>query len=261
MEIKIDFTKNAQDNANDYYGKSKKLLVKKEGAKRAVKELEASLKKLEGEAEAKREKKAIKVREKKWYEKFHWFFTSDGKLVIGGRDAHQNELLNGRHFDDGDLFFHADIFGASVTILKEGREASAEAKEEAAQFAASYSSAWKNMEGSVDVYAMRREQVSKSTSKGSIGTGSFLLSGEREWFRNTQLALVMFVEDGVLNAVPLVAFNRLLPSKSVGSRVFLKEGKAKKSDAAKVVANVLSYDNVDEIMQQLPAGTFQVSKT
>jgi predicted ribosome quality control (RQC) complex YloA/Tae2 family protein len=43
MEIEIDFTKSAQDNANDYFKRSKKLLLKKEGAQKAVKELEEKL--------------------------------------------------------------------------------------------------------------------------------------------------------------------------------------------------------------------------
>ena len=44
MEIEIDFTKSAQENANDYYKKSKKLALKKEGAEKAIKDLEKKLK-------------------------------------------------------------------------------------------------------------------------------------------------------------------------------------------------------------------------
>jgi predicted ribosome quality control (RQC) complex YloA/Tae2 family protein len=255
MEVKIDFTKSAQDNANDYYVRSKRLAHKAEGAQRSIEELE---KRLKGEKESfkERSKPALKkVRKREWYERFHWFNAQDGLLAIGGRDAKQNEKLNSDYFEEGDLFFHADIFGASVVILKEGAAASQEAKNEAAQFAASYSSAWDNMQRSVDVYCMRREQVSKATSKGSIGTGSFLLSGEREWFRNTQLGLAAFVEEDRLHVVPERAIARLKPKKYVS----ISQGKDKKSDAAKKIAHMLDdYDDLDYIMQQTPAGPFSI---
>ena len=48
MEIEIDFTKNAQQNANDYYNKAKKLESKKEGAKAAVEDLEKRFKEEKG---------------------------------------------------------------------------------------------------------------------------------------------------------------------------------------------------------------------
>ena len=259
MEIKIDFTKNAQQNANDYYNKAKKLESKKEGAKAAVEDLE---RKLEDEKRKKDEaEKAagtpIKKGERRWYEKFHWFYTSKGKLAIGGRDAQQNELVNSRYFDDSDLFFHADIFGASVTIFKGGKDSGIEERKEVAQFAGCYSSAWKNMQKSVDVYALTRDHVGKSTGKGSLGTGSFLLSGEREWFRSVELSLVMFISEG-LNVVPRSAFEKVKAQKGITTFAIVEQGNRQKSDAAKEIAKRLDYHDIDYIMQQLPAGTFRI---
>ncbi len=256
MEIKIDFTRSAQENANDYYSKAKKLSSKKEGADKAIRQLEKTAKKLEREDSGKeRESRIRKIREKEWYEKFHWFLASDGSLVIGGRDAQQNELLVSRHFDDSDLFFHANIFGASATILKNGANSGKQVREEAAQFAACYSSAWKEGLGSIDVYALHRNQVSKSTSKGSIGTGSFLLSGEREWFRNVPLALAMFIDSEKLNIVPGTTFERLRAMKTLNG-ISITQGKDKKSEAAKKIAKQLNFEDLDTIIQQLPAGAF-----
>jgi predicted ribosome quality control (RQC) complex YloA/Tae2 family protein len=53
-----------------------------------------------------------------WFEKFHWFVTSENFLVIGGKDAHQNELIVKKYMDKGDLFMHCELHGASVIILK-----------------------------------------------------------------------------------------------------------------------------------------------
>ncbi|EQD37979.1 protein containing DUF814 [mine drainage metagenome] len=259
MEIEIDFTKNAQQNANDYYNRAKKLESKREGAKEAVSALEKKLKDEKKREDERESSKAapIKKAEKRWYEKFHWFFTSGGKLVVGGRDAQQNETMNSKYFEDKDLFFHADIFGASVMILKDGLASGTEERSEVAQFAGCYSSAWKNMQKSVDVYALTREHVGKSTGKGSLGTGSFLLSGEREWFRNVDLSLVMFISEG-LNVVPKTAFDRIKAQKKIDSLVTIEQGNIQKSDIAKAIAKKLGYADIDYIMQQLPAGTFRI---
>lgn len=257
MEIKIDFTKSAQDNADDYYKKSKKLVLKKQGAEKAVKELTDRLEKAEKANIELKKKKPVKMVEKEWYEKFHWFFTSNNMLVIAGKDAHQNEMLNSKHFEEKDLFFHANIFGAPVTILKEGAGSGIEIRQEVAQFAASYSSAWKEGLNTIDVYAMKRGQVSKSTSKGSLGTGSFLLSGERDWYRSVRLSLVMFLKDERLQTVPFITFEKIRNTIQ-GKTVMIEEGKDKKSDVGKKISKILGYDDLDGIMQSLPTGTIRV---
>ncbi len=256
MEVEIDYTKNAYENANIYYERSKKLLKKIDGAKRAIFELNKSIAAAEHNVEEKQKKMTLAHDE--WYEKFHWFNTSDGLLAIGGRDAHQNEVMNSKHFSDNDLFFHANIFGASVFILKDGLNAPKKSKDEVASFAACYSSAWKEGLGIVDVYAMRRDQVSKSTGKGSLGTGSFLLKGDREWFRNVPLTLLMHVDGSTLKTDPLIKISTGNVIKI--KYVVIKQGKDKKSDAAKKIASILNYPDIDYIMRQLPAGEFKVSE-
>ncbi len=62
--------------------------------------------------------KAVPTRKQMWFEKFYWFVTSDGWLVISGRDSHQNELLVKRYMRAGDLYMHSDYGGAASTIIK-----------------------------------------------------------------------------------------------------------------------------------------------
>ena len=257
MEIKIDYTKSAHENAGDYYDRAKRLVQKRAGAEKAIKELERSLREAEKKAlEKRQELRKVIDTNREWYESFHWFRTSEGLLAIGGRDARQNELMNSRHFSDNDLFFHADVFGASVFILKDGLGAGRDSREETAHFAACYSSAWASGTRSADVYAMRREQVSKSTGKGSLGTGSFLLKGEREWYRNVPLRLSFGLIKGKLNAIPSIESGRM----EVTGWVNVAQGELKKSDAAKQIAKMLNYNDIDYIMRQLPpAGGFSVT--
>lgn len=261
MRIKIDLRKNAQKNADDYYTRSKKLLQKTDGAAKAVLDLDAKLAKLEEQAgEGAHFAERTKIQKREWYEAFHWFVTSSGLLVIGGRDATQNELLNSRHFEEGDLFFHADVFGASVTILKKGSSAAEQDRREAAQFAASYSSAWKGGISSIDVYAMQRKQVGKSSGGGYLSKGSFSLSGEREWYRAIPLALAARVDGEKLRIMPRIMFDLMRESADGVPCAMISQGKDKKSDAAKSISKITGYKDLDYIMQQLPAGEFRISR-
>lgn len=58
------------------------------------------------------------VRKSYWFEKFHWFITTENYLVVGGRDMQQNEQLVKRYLKPGDAYLHADIHGAASCILK-----------------------------------------------------------------------------------------------------------------------------------------------
>jgi Predicted RNA-binding protein homologous to eukaryotic snRNP len=182
MKIEIDFTKSAQQNADRYYKMSKVAKKKTEGALAAIIEMEGRKK----HAEKNVKKKELKEkREQKWYERFNWFFASDGSLVIGGRSAKQNEEINAKHFENGDLFFHADVFGASVTILKKGESSSSEVREEAAAFAGAFSKAWESGASTVNVYALKRVRSQSQRRRALLARAVFCYpargSGTRTW--------------------------------------------------------------------------------
>ncbi len=203
-------------------------------------------------------------------------------LAIGGRSAEQNEEINSKYFQQKDLFFHANIFGASAVVLKEGEQAESSIKEEVAQFAGCFSKAWENGQASVDVFAARRSQVSKSSNEGYIATGSFLIKGDREWFRNVELKLYavlgnpeaeisskalntnavlnllpskVIVNASGLQIVPALTYQRM---RNVGKAVLIKPGSIKKSDAAKEISKRLGFEDIDYIMQHLPPGGFSI---
>ncbi|MHB1830534.1 MAG: NFACT RNA binding domain-containing protein [Candidatus Micrarchaeaceae archaeon] len=254
MKIEIDYTRSAQDNADQYFKLSKKLKKKAEGAAIAIRNLE--LKRKEISSIQPKQVKIKKITEKKWYEKFNWFTTSSKELVIGGKSALQNELINSRHFESNDLFFHADVFGASAVILKDGVNASREIREEVAQFAVCFSKAWENGMAAANAYSLRRDQVSKSREKGSLGTGSFLLQGEREWFKGVSLELCAYAEDG--QSTICIAPMSTCIALGIKRYLLLKPGNIKKSDAAKAVAKKLNFDDIDYVMQHLPPGSFSI---
>jgi len=116
--------------------------------------------------------------------------------VIGGRNADQNEELVKKYLDKGDRFFHAQAHGGPVTILKatDPSEAARDvslpesSEREAAQFAVSYSSVWKDGRFSGDVYAVDHDQVSKTPESGEfLEKGGFAIRGDREYFRDVEI--------------------------------------------------------------------------
>lgn len=236
MRVPLDLRSTAQDNAAVYYDRAKKLREKAEKAERAVEESRKELGKLVEVVE----KKPRMRRKKQWYEKFHWFVSSDGFLVIGGRDAEQNELVFSKYFEDADVFLHADIHGAPAVIVKSGCNAPERTLEEAAQFAGSYSSAWKEGLGAVDVYAVKKEQVSKHSHGEYVPKGGFVIKGDRKWFKNIELKICIGVTESGIECIPAICgHGRFI------SYVEVKPGGVGKGDLSKKLFKLLS-NKLDE---------------
>ncbi len=251
MRIKLFINKSIHENAAYYYELAKKARKKAEGVEKAIEETKKEIER----TKAKKEAKKVRIkREKEWFEKFHWFYTSGGRLAIGGKNAQQNDIAVRKYMTDNDLFFHADIQGGSAVILKDGMKASEEELLEAAQFAASFSNAWKNGNASVDVYAVRKEQLLKAVSGGFVQTGAFAITGERRWFRGTKLGVKVGIgENGA----------EILPERS---KKILKEelllvpstGGKEKGEIAREIAKRLGID-VTEILEIIPNGKSRIT--
>ncbi|MFC2162961.1 NFACT RNA binding domain-containing protein [Candidatus Altiarchaeota archaeon] len=194
VEVKIDLKKSVSGNAQTYYEKAKKAKKKIPGLLKAMKETKAKLDDLKVEEAAPFEQVIQKKRKKKWYEGYRWFTSSDGLLVVGGKDASTNETLMKKHVEGKDLVFHANIMGAPFFIVKnpEGNTIPEATIEQAAQAAASYSKAWGRGMGSADVYYIDPEQVSKTPPSGEyLPKGSFMIRGEKNWVKNVQIRLAI----------------------------------------------------------------------
>ena len=198
MEIRIDLRKSLPENARGYYERAKKAKAKVAGAKKAIAETRKKIEQLvEEPAETKITLKKKKA--KRWFEKFRWFESSDGFLVIGGRDATSNEVLVKKHLEPNDLVFHADFHGAPFFIVKnpKKKEIPEQTKKEAAITAASYSKAWGGGKGSCDVYYINPDQVSKTPPAGEYLTkGAFMIYGRKNFLRGVELKVAVGVKLG-----------------------------------------------------------------
>lgn len=155
-------------------------------------------------AEAIEELVKRKVESKEWYEKFRWFISSDGFLIVAGKDAVSNEVLVKKYAGADDVVFHADITGASFVVVKtEGKQPSEQALREASEFAAAFSRAWREGFGSADVYWVKPNQLSKSGPSGEhVPHGAFAVNGKRNWMRNVPLRLAVgVIENGEVGFV------------------------------------------------------------
>jgi hypothetical protein len=183
---------------------------------------------------------------KLWYHRFRWFVTSDGVVVLGGRDAGQNEELVKKYMAGGDLFVHADVHGASVVIVK----GKTEHMDEVAQFAASYSGAWRSGHFSADVYSALPSQVSKTPESGEfVSRGSFIVRGERTYYRNVPLAVgigIMIEPTTAIIGGPPAVIRR-----KTRTFVELKPGQFEPNDVAKKVLRVLREKFSDDEIKAL----------
>jgi predicted ribosome quality control (RQC) complex YloA/Tae2 family protein len=232
QKIKIYVHEGVEQNAERYYATIKKFRRKKEGA------LAAMAKPLPKKKPMRHDIVAAK---KLWYHRFRWFETSDGVVVLGGRDASQNEELVKKYMAGGDLFVHADVHGASVVIVK----GKTERMDEVAQFAASYSGAWRSGHFSADVYAALPNQVSKTPESGEFVTrGSFIVRGERTYYRNVPvgvgIGLVLEPQAAVIGGPP----SAIKPRAKV--YVELKPGQYEPNDVAKKVLRLMKQGIPDE---------------
>jgi len=246
MDIRIYVDKSVNENAAHYYELSKDAKKKIGGTEKAI---EDTKKQIEKTRKKKKEKEVRVKKEKKWFEKFHWFYTSEGKLAVGGKNAQQNDIVYKKYMEDNDLFFHADIQGGSAVILKEGNSANEEEMLEVAQFAASFSNAWKNGNAGVDVYSVKKDQVSKHATGGFIPVGSFAISGERNWYRNTKLGLKIGWGENDIEILPERCQRKL---KNEIYLVTAKSGK-EKGEIGRLIAKKLSVD-VSDVLELIPSG-------
>ena len=130
-----------------------------------------------------------------WFEQYRWFFTSEGRLVIGGRDASSNDRIVKRYLKPGDRYFHAEIQGAASVILKhaEGREATPPSEgslREAAQWAVVYSKAWRGGLASASAFWVEPEQVSKAAASGEfVARGAWVIHGTKNYLRELTMEI------------------------------------------------------------------------
>ncbi len=197
-EFVLYINKTLYQNASAYYSESKNEREKIGRVKELVNQTLDRIRKFEkGLLTVKAEvEKPMKTLEKRWFDKYRSFRSSEGFLVVSGKDASSNDALVKRYMEPNDLALHADIIGAPFTIIKtEGNIPNSQTFYEAAQFTACYSRAWRDGFASTDVYYVKPEQISKTAPSGQfLKRGSFIIRGQRNYIRKIPLRLAIGVK-------------------------------------------------------------------
>jgi predicted ribosome quality control (RQC) complex YloA/Tae2 family protein len=273
ISLEIDTSISLHKNASTYYERAKVFRKKREGVERAIEETKARIQ-AEKEKEVKvekliTEKKEVRRVKEDWYEKFRWFETSDGFLVIGGKDATTNELLVKKYLAPNDLFCHTQAEGAPVMIAKTGgKEVSEAGLKEIAQFASSYSNLWKFGFYEGECYCVAGEQVSKTPPSGEyLKKGSFMVRGKRQYFK-AALGLCIGIKKDKVVAVPstdarkqeMEMYVELEPEGELEKNELAKEivkifVDSAKEDRKEEIEQIASYE---KILRYLPPGKSRV---
>lgn len=197
LELELDVRKSFAEN---YFTLLKLLSDIDKSIKRALEEkgsIETRINELSNIIKDEIKKVELKLNRKiEWYEKFHWMISSEGFLIIGGKDASQNIKLIRRYLEQHDIVLHADIHGASVIVIKtNGKSVSEKTLKEAAVFAASYSKAWKLGLAAINVFWVYGSQISLKPPSGEyLPKGAFMVYDKKNYINNVELKLAIGVE-------------------------------------------------------------------
>ena len=265
--INIDPKLTIPENAEKYYEKAKKAKRKTKGAQIAIENTKKQLEKITAKKDIAMENIAVpKKRVKKnlkWYEKLRWFVSSDGHLVVGGRDANSNENVVKKYLEPNDIYLHADIHGASSTAIKlNGGSLNDNLLKESGEFAASFSSAWSMGFTSQDVFWVHPDQVTKTPEAGEfLSKGSFVIRGHRNYIRGARVKLAIGIVDYEgkrIMAGPIEAVEA-----HCDNYVVIKPGFTKKEAIAKKIINQINEDDLltlDDIIRVLPSGKCDIDE-
>ncbi len=255
--ITLEYDKDVTANAQALYDKRREAQLK---AQRVEEAIQAT----KNEVAAAR-KKAVKVAKKPkvrgtkamWFEAYRWTLSSEGYLILGGRDARTNDQLVKKHLKDGDRYAHADLHGAPSTVIKEGSKATEVTLHEACEFALAYSKAWSAGIASGSAYWVLPEQVSKQAESGEfLPRGAFVIRGRRNYFHDLPVRMA-------IGEVEVEGHRKTMagPVSAVAARstkyLILGPGKEDREKLAKRLATALEVP-IEEIVRALPPGGVMV---
>ncbi|MGI0101438.1 MAG: ribosome rescue protein RqcH [Nitrosotalea sp.] len=203
-------------------------------------------------------------KKKEWYERYRWFFTSDGLLAIGGRDASSNSSVIRKHLGKDDRVFHAEIVGSPFFILKDSKDDRVSSMTEVAQATVCFSRAWREGLYGLNAYWVKPDQIKMGAPTGQfLAKGAFPIEGTRNFVQvsNLQLAIGLYQKDdkytimsGPLPAVKMRCLFYVIIEPSGTDMTDL--AKKVRLEFLKLAENqdVVKAFNIDDFIRALPAG-------
>ena len=235
----------------------------------------SSIEKLKKQTEKKleKERKEVKVveesisyseiRRKNWYERYRWFYTSDGLLAIGGRDSSSNTAIIRKHIEKDDKIFHAEVHGSPFYILKGTKEEILPTSlNEVAHATVCFSRAWRETMYGLNAYWVEPDQVKKAAASGQfLAKGAFVIEGQRNFVSIPTLKLAVGIikqnSDYLVTCGPPVPIKKNCVCYVIiepdGSDMVNSAKKIKK-EFTKLKGDIVKQISIDEFVRVLPAG-------
>ena len=198
LAVDVDLALSPWVNAQRYYEQKRSAATKeqktlqssKKALKNTEKKINADLKRgLQHEKDVVRPQRNVN-----WFEKFIYFISSESYLVLGGKDAPQNEILYKKYLKQGDKFIHADLDGAASVIVK-NKPGMSESPippstlSQAGVLAVATSSAW-DSKAVMSAWWVDANRVSKIAPTGDLlPDGRFVIHGQKNYLPPAQLLL------------------------------------------------------------------------
>lgn len=268
-KIKINTNSPLQSIASILFNEAKKQSRAINSILEIKNKTEQKLNKLKNKTESEKNIVLVsEIRKKNWYERYRWFFTTDGFLTIGGRDAASNSAVVRKHLGKNDKIFHGDIFGSPFFILKDAQNVPDTSMNEIASATVCFSRAWREGMYGVSAFWVYPDQVKKSAPSGEfLPKGSFTIEGQRNFIKSETLKLAIGVipidEDYVLTCGPpepiiknSICYAIIEPH---GSEM-VEAAKRIRIEFLKLEEEITKKISIDEFVRALPAGKSQIKE-
>src|ERR671933_2464042 len=215
---------------------------------------------------------------KEWYERYRWFITTDGLLVIGGRDSSSNSVVVRKHLTEYDIVFHAEIYGSPFFVIKNSTAAGdiSMSLQQVAQATVSFSRAWKDGLFGGDAYWVKADEIRKGAPTGQfLPKGSFVIEGKRNYIKGVEIKLAIGVMQMSNNKFTLVCgpvdavkksslvYSLLLPGTMDPTNIAKKiknEFIRVASDHAELL-DFIKTISIDDFVRTIPYGQSKISFT
>ncbi|KAL5604867.1 hypothetical protein BROUX41_001802 [Berkeleyomyces rouxiae] len=205
LQVDVNLKLSPWSNAREYYDQKRTAAEKKhKTAEQSVIALKNAEQKIKADLKhgLRQEKPVLhQIRVPFWFEKFLWFVSSDGYLVLASKDPTQADMLYQRHLKRGDVWASADIAGACSVVIKNDAAAAPDAPippstlGQAGTLAVASSEAWDSKAG-LGAWWVRADQLTKKSAAGDfLPPGQFIVQGAKNFLPPPQLLIgfgVMF---------------------------------------------------------------------
>jgi len=263
-KVKIDLDAPLPSIASVLFDESKKQRGAKGSIEKLIKKTEEQLQKTIEKGEiAKGSISFSNIRKKNWYERYRWFFTSDGLLAVGGRDGSSNSALIRKYMENDDKIFHAEINGSPFFILKDRSDTlKALSLEETAHATVCFSRAWQTSAHGLNSFWVKPDQVKKAAPSGqTMGKGSFMIYGTRNFIKVSSLKLAVGILKDNENFLLVCGPPEAIKKKCVCYAI-IEPGGSTISDVAKKIRSEFNKNNdafqklftIDDYVRALPTG-------